>query len=118
MDKTRLKIRSKIIEALLMKKEVTLREIAGVVRGEKAVNKPKCEARCKYHIDEMEAVGILKGRKNGSKKIYCLNETSEVLEGKMILWDTDGNVLHEDYVGKVVRFIDTEGEQQIVILEE
>ena len=110
-------IQSKIILAMKDKLPQSVREIAQTVRGEKNVNRRKCEAHCSYQLDGLEEVEIVVSFYDGKRKLYKLGENVEILRGEIDLMDDEDKVIYaKQKVGEVLRVISSEGDILLKIL--
>lgn len=110
-------IQSKIILAMKDKLPQSVREIAQTVRGEKNVNRRKCEAHCSYQLDGLEEVEIVVSFYDGKKKLYKLGENVEILRGEIDLRNDEGITIYEKQtVGEVLRMMNSAGDILLKIL--
>jgi hypothetical protein len=109
-------IQSKIILAMKDKLPQSVREIAQTVRGEKNVNRRKCEAHCVYQLDLLEEAEITQSFYDGKRKLYKLRENVEILKGEIELRGKDEVVMYKEKVGEVLRMTNSMGEILLKIL--
>jgi hypothetical protein len=94
-----------------------IKDIAEHGRGEKKTNKQKCEQRCAYKLENVEGEGIGESFTDGRRKIYKISENVEILRGKLVLNDENGNTKYEEEIKHILRMMD-DGQIRISILEE
>lgn len=107
---------TRLILTMKGKNPMSIREIATSVIGSKQFNVRKCEERLKYHLQTLEADGIVQSFRSGNRNLYKLSEDVEVLNGKLILVDEDGKQKYEENVTNVLR-VDLNGVAMISILQ-
>jgi guanylate kinase len=105
-----------IILAMKDGNNMPVSEIADAMTNGTKTNKQQHRAKIRYILDTLEAGDLIIKDKVNRRIVYRLSPNMEVLEGKLETRDKQGNAIHTDEVGTVLRYIDEDSELYVKIL--
>lgn len=109
-------IEKNIILAMKDGNDMSVREITDEVTNGEKTNQHKAKQGIRYVLDSLAAEDLIIKDKVNRRIVYRLSPNMEVLEGKLETRDKQGNVIHTDDIGLVLRYIDTDSELYVSMI--
>ena len=112
-----MEIETRIIMEMKDELPLTIQQIAEKIRDGKKIHKKRCEQRIKYNMESLEAANVIEQITDGRRKLYKLRDGVEILNGKISLYDENGETKYEEEVVHVLRMEDEDGNVLLNMLQ-